>query len=95
MKVTLHIEGPYESREVPLEGELTVSQTGFAKLVLDDAGLSPLNTTFFIDDEEVYVAARKLVERHLRQRRKIAGRPRKLNGGNEVQHGGSNTRIKS
>ena len=93
MKVTLHIEGPYESREVPLEGELTVGRTELAKLVLDDAGLSRVNTTFFIDDDEAYVADENSLNGSYVNGEKISGRPRKLNNGDEVRIG-SNTRIK-
>ena len=52
MKVTLHIEGPNDSRTVPLGEELSIGRTDLADLVLDDAGLSRKNTTFFIDDDE-------------------------------------------
>jgi hypothetical protein len=93
VKVTLHIEGPYESREVPLEGELTVGRTELAKLVLDDAGLSRVNTTFFIDEEEVYVADENSLNGTDVNGEKITGRPRKLSNGDEVRIG-SNTRIK-
>ncbi len=52
MKVKLFIENANESKAVDVEGELTIGRTPAAQLVLDDSGLSRVNTTFFVEDDE-------------------------------------------
>jgi hypothetical protein len=50
------ITGPYESKTVLVDGELSIGRTDQANVALDDTGLSRVNTTFFIDDGELLVA---------------------------------------
>ena len=54
-KVLLKIESGYESRDVELGDELTIGRSSDADLMLDDPGLSRVNTTFFRDGEDVLV----------------------------------------
>ena len=93
MKITLHIEGPYETREVELADELTIGRTELSKIVVDDSGLSRVNTTFFIDDEEVYAADENSLNGTFVNGEKISGPPRKLAAGDEVKIG-SHTSIR-
>lgn len=56
MQLKLNISGPYESKTVSVDDELSIGRTELADIVLDDSGLSRKNTTFFIDDGELLVA---------------------------------------
>ena len=85
-KVTLYIESGYDSREIALEEETSIGRTNEARIVLEDAGLSRLNTTFFRDGEDVLV-----VDEHStngtfvnRGRRLIPGIAQPLNTGDEI-----------
>ena len=51
MAFTLHISGPFGSKTVKVETELTIGRTDQANFAIDDSGLSRINTTFFVDDE--------------------------------------------
>jgi vacuolar-type H+-ATPase subunit E/Vma4 len=46
-KVTLEIENSFERKTVSLDEELSVGRTSAAHLVISDAGLSRVNSTFF------------------------------------------------
>jgi hypothetical protein len=93
VKVTLHIEGPNDSQTVPLGEELSIGRTELADLVLDDSGLSRKNTTFFIDDSEVFVTDEDSLNGTFLNGEKITGAPRMLRNGDEIKIG-SGTRIK-
>lgn len=93
MKVTLLIETAYESKTVELHDELTVGRTPASKLVLDDPGLSSINTTFFIEDEEVLVADENSTNGTFLNGERLSGRPRTLHDGDLLKLG-SQTRIK-
>ena len=54
-KVLLKIESGYETKEVELGEELSIGRSDQADLMLDDPGLSRVNTTFFRDGEEVLI----------------------------------------
>lgn len=56
MQFKLNIFGPYESKTVSVDDELSIGRTELADIVLDDSGLSRMNTTFFVDDGELLVA---------------------------------------
>jgi hypothetical protein len=91
--LTLHIEGPYESKAVRVEDEISIGRTELAKLVLDDAGLSRVNTTFFIDDGEAFVSDENSLNGTFLNGEKVVGRPRKLSDGDEIRIG-TYTRIR-
>ena len=91
MKVTLHIDSPDGPRSVPLEDELTIGRTDLAKLVLDDAGLSRVNTTFFIDGEEVFVADENSLNGTFLNGERISGKARQLSDGDELRIGSYTT----
>jgi pSer/pThr/pTyr-binding forkhead associated (FHA) protein len=54
-KVTLQIQNSEGNREILLENELSIGRTDMARLVLDDAGLSRINSTFELHNDEVWV----------------------------------------
>lgn len=54
-KVTLKIKSLYDSETVTLEDELSIGRTELADMVLEDGGLSRVNTTIFRDGAEVLV----------------------------------------
>ncbi len=56
MQFKINISGPYESKTVSVDDELSIGRTELADIVLDDSGLSRKNTTFFADDGELLVA---------------------------------------
>ena len=92
MNVTLHIESSGEKKSVQLaEGELSIGRTDLAKLVLDDSGLSRVNTTFFIDDDEVLVTDENSTNGTFLNGEKISGRPKTLRDGDEVKIGSYTT----
>lgn len=93
MDVTLYIEGPYDSKTVRVEDEITIGRTALARVVLDDAGLSRVNTTIFIDDGEAFVADENSLNGTFLNGEKIIGRPRKLSDGDQIKIG-SETRIR-
>ena len=56
MKVILQIESGYDRREVAVENEISFGRSDASNIVLGDSGLSRKNTSFFIDEGEVFVA---------------------------------------
>jgi len=92
VKVTLHIESAYEKREVTVDGEVSIGRSDAAHIVLDDAGLSRKNTTFFIDDGELFVADENSLNGTFLNGEKVSGRPRLLHSGDTLKIG-SNTTI--
>lgn len=92
MKVKLHIETPYETKTVDLDGEISIGRTDQADLVLDDTGLSRLNTTFFVDDGEIYVSDENSLNGTFLNGVRVA-RPQAVRDGDEIKIG-SNTRIR-
>jgi FHA domain/Family of unknown function (DUF5715) len=54
-KVTLQIQNPNGNQEVLLENELSIGRTDMARLVLNDPGLSRLNSTFELHNGEVWI----------------------------------------
>lgn len=54
-KVSLHIETYDDARSVALDEEISIGRTSAADIVLSDGGLSRLNTTFFRDEDAIFV----------------------------------------
>ena len=92
-KVTLHIENAGESEAVDLGAELTIGRTSQSQLVLQDQGLSRLNTTIFRDGDEVLVADENSLNGTFLNGRKLSGSPEELRDGDELRIG-SHTRIR-
>lgn len=91
-KVTLHIENPYERKTVSVDDELTIGRTDQSQVVLQDQGLSRRNTTFFLDDDLVFVADEGSLNGTVLNGVKVAGPPQELRDGDVVTIG-SETRI--
>jgi pSer/pThr/pTyr-binding forkhead associated (FHA) protein len=84
---TLHITGPFGSKTVTVETELTVGRTEQASVALDDSGLSRINTTFFVDDGELLVADEHSTNGTFINGERIEGRPRILKDGDRLKLG--------
>ncbi len=93
MKVTLHIKNPNESRTVELDRELSIGRTDLAGLVLDDTGLSRINTVIFVDGDEVLLTDENSTNGTFLNGEKISGRPKLVRGGDEIKIG-TNTVIR-
>lgn len=91
MKAKLHIQGPYESRVVEVENEVTLGRTDLADVAIDDTGLSRVNTTFFVDDGELWVADENSTNGTFLNGDKIEGRPRIVRDGDRVTLGSGTT----
>ncbi|HSI88509.1 MAG TPA: FHA domain-containing protein, partial [Pyrinomonadaceae bacterium] len=91
MRVTLQIRTPYESRSAEVNGELTLGRTDAADVVLEDAGLSRVNTTFFIDDGTLWVADEDSTNGTFLNGRRIAGRANAVSDGDTLKIGSGTT----
>jgi hypothetical protein len=87
VKVTLHIENLNQAKSVELDSELTVGRTPAAHLVLDDEGLSRVNTTVFIDGDEVLVADENSTNGTFLNGERITGPPKILRDGDRLKIG--------
>ena len=87
MAFTLHITGPFGSKTITVETELTVGRTELANVVLDDPGLSRINTTFFVDEGELLVADENSTNGTFLNGERIEGRPRILKNGDRLKLG--------
>ncbi len=87
MKAQLHIESTYDSRTEIVTDELSIGRTELANVVIDDAGLSRVNTTFFIDDGELWVADENSTNGTFVNGEKVTGRPRVLRNGDNLKLG--------
>ena len=87
MAFTLHITGPFGSKTVTVETELTIGRTDQANVALDDSGLSRINTTFFVDDGELLVADENSTNGTYVNGERIEGRPRILKSGDLLKLG--------
>lgn len=92
-KLTLHIQGPYGSRSVTVDDELTIGRTDASGLVLDDSGLSRRNTTIFRDGDLILVADENSTNGTFLNGRKLSGPPEELRSGDEIKIG-TGTRIR-
>lgn len=91
MNVKLSIENANESKIVELGDELTIGRTPPAQLVLDDSGLSRVNTTFFVEDDEVLLTDDNSTNGTFLNGERISGRPRVLRDGDRVKVGSHTT----
>ncbi len=90
-EITLTIEGPYETRSVNINDELSIGRTDAADVVIDDAGLSRVNTTFFIDDGELWVADENSTNGTFANGERISGPPRVVRAGDVLRIGSETT----
>jgi hypothetical protein len=92
MKVLLQIESGYDRREFAVDSEISIGRSDASNIVLGDAGLSRKNTSFFIDEGEVFVTDEGSLNGTLVNGEKV-DRPRPLKNGDVVKIG-SETTIK-
>ena len=93
MRFRLHITGPSGPKTVTVDDELSIGRTELGSVVIDDSGLSRVNTTFFVDDGELLVADENSTNGTFLNGERIEGRPRVLGDGDELRIGTS-TSIK-
>lgn len=93
MKVVLHIENRRESKAVELENELSIGRTPAAQLVLDDEGLSRVNTTIFREGDEILVTDEDSTNGTFLNGERLSGRPALLRNGDRLKLG-SHTEIR-
>lgn len=91
MNYKLHIQSGYENRSVEVKDELSIGRTGSADLQLDDAGLSRINTTFFIDDGALWVADENSTNGTFLNGAPVAGRPMPVKNGDHIKIGSDTT----
>lgn len=87
MKVKLYIENRNQSQVVELENELTIGRTPAAQLVLDDEGLSRVNTTIFAEGDELLVTDENSTNGTFLNGERISGRPKLLRNGDRLKIG--------
>lgn len=91
MNVKLFIENANESKTVELGEELTIGRTPPAQLVLDDSGLSRVNTTFFVEDDELLLTDENSTNGTFLNGERISGRPRVIRDGDGIKIGSHTT----
>ncbi len=91
-KVTLYINSDGERQEVQIDNELSIGRTSQANLVLPDSGLSRVNTTFFVDGDDVFVVDENSTNGTFVNGEQISGSPHKLKNRDDIDIG-NNTQI--
>lgn len=86
-KVVLHIDSAGEHREVTLEDELSIGRTDSAQVVLPDSGLSRVNTSFFREDDNVFVVDENSTNGTFVNDEQIFSNPRQINDRDEITLG--------
>ena len=86
MQFNIEITGPYESKTVSVDGEVSIGRTDQATVAVDDTGLSRVNTTFFIDDGELLVADENSTNGTFVNGERVT-RPRAVRPGDEIKIG--------
>ena len=91
VNVTLFIENANESKTVELGEELTIGRTPAAQLALDDSGLSRVNTTFFVEGDEVLLTDENSTNGTFLNGERISGRPRIVHDDDRIKIGSHTT----
>ncbi len=86
-KVKFKIETRDDSRTVSLEDELSIGRTDAADIVLDDIGLSRVNTTFFRDGDMVLVVDENSLNGTFLNGEKIGNKPVRIFDGDGLKLG--------
>ncbi len=93
-KVTLYIETiGGDAKTLSLDDEISIGRTDAAKIALADGGLSRLNTTFFRDEDLVFVVDENSTNGTFVNGEKISGQPRQIYDGDRIKIG-SETQIR-
>jgi pSer/pThr/pTyr-binding forkhead associated (FHA) protein len=91
--VTLYIESYDSTKTVALNEEISIGRTDAAQIVLGDGGLSRLNTTFFRDEDLIFVVDENSTNGTFVNDERIAGQPRQIFNGDRIKIG-SDTQIR-
>ena len=92
-KVTLYIENSDGANTVALDDETSFGRTDAARIVLSDRGLSRLNTTFFRDEDAVFIVDENSTNGTFVNGERISGKPRQIFDGDQIKIG-TETRIR-
>ncbi len=92
-KVTLQIETAYDRETITLDREITIGRTDAADVVLDDPGLSRVNTTIFRDERDVVIVDENSSNGTFLNGKRLGAEPKILFDGDEISLG-SATHIK-
>lgn len=76
-----------------MDGELTIGRTPAAQIVVDDEGLSRVNTTIFCEDDELLATDENSTNGTFLNGDRISGKPRLLRNGDQLKIG-SHTEIR-
>ncbi len=86
-KITLYIETAGAAQNVEIEEEVSIGRTSVAQIVLDDVGLSRLNTTFFRDGDVVFIVDENSLNGTFVNGEKISGQPQRIFDGDNIKIG--------
>ena len=91
--VHLYIESYDGKQTVKLDEELSIGRTNAANIALGDGGLSRVNTTFFLDEDLVFVVDENSTNGTFVNGERISGSPRQIFDGDRIKIG-SETNIR-
>lgn len=90
-KVTLYIETYDGTQTVALAEEISIGRTNAANIALGDGGLSRLNTTFFLDQDLVFVVDENSTNGTFVNGTRVSGSPREIFDGDRIKIGSETT----
>jgi len=90
VNVKLQIESGYDKREVAVDNEISIGRSDASEIVLGDGGLSRKNTSFFLDEGELFVADENSLNGTILNGEKISG-ARQLRNGDVIKIGSETT----
>ena len=91
--VTLQIETYDGVKTIKIDDETSIGRTDSARVVLGDSGLSRLNTSFFRDEDAVFVVDENSTNGTFVNGEKISSRPHRIFDGDRIKIG-SETNIR-
>ncbi|NNE68042.1 MAG: FHA domain-containing protein [Pyrinomonadaceae bacterium] len=93
--VSLKIESAYETKTVLLEDEVSIGRTPQADIVLEDPGLSRVNTTIFRDGDEILIVDENSTNGTFLNDERLTGAPKLLYDGDTITLGSETTIVVS
>lgn len=92
MKVLLHVRTDSSSETLTVDDEVTIGRTQPSGITPPDPGLSRVNTTIFIDGDELLAVDENSTNGTFLNGERLSGPPRRLRDGDELRLG-SETRV--
>lgn len=89
--VSLYIENYDGKQTVKLDDEISLGRTDAARVVLGDSGLSRMNTSFFRDEDLVFVVDENSTNGTFVNGERISGAPRQIFDGDQIKIGSETT----